>query len=395
MKLKIAFVIQRYGLDVVGGSESLCRWTAEHLANDFDIEVITTCAKDYITWKNEYSPGKEAINDINVRRFKVDKNRSIKKFNKFSNKIFSKQNVSEKDEIKWVLKQGPRSSRLIEYIEQNKDTYDYFVFFTYLYFTTVFGLPLVANKSLLVPTAHDEPPIKLNIYKEIFHAPKALIFNTPEEKDFVHSYFNNKDISSQVIGTGVSLPKKTTDPKHFTKKYNLDNFILYAGRIEEGKGLNQLFDYYLKYINQTGSQTKLVLIGKKAIAIPKNPNIIYLGYVSEKDKFDTIAASKLIVVPSPLESFSIISMEAWLLKRPILVNGNSPVLVGNCRRSNGGLFYKNYEEFNKCLEKLISNSDLRKKLGQNGFAYTKKNYDWSVIKRKYLSVLQSLTSLVG
>ena len=392
MKPKIAFVIQRYGLDVVGGSELLCRWTAERLTDEFDIEVLTTCAKDYITWKNEYSAGKETINNVIVHRFKVDKERNIKKFNRFSNKIFSEKNISTKDEIKWVHKQGPQSSGLIECIEQNKDVYDYFIFFTYLYFTTVFGLPLVADKGLLVPTAHDEPPIKLNIYKEIFHSPKALIFNTVEERDFVHNYFNNKDIKNQVIGTGVSLPKNTIDPKQFTKKYDLDNFILYAGRIEEGKGLTQLFDYYLKYINQAGNQTKLVLIGQKAMEIPKNPNIIYLGYVSDKDKFDAIAASKLVVAPSPLESFSIISTEAWLLKRPILVNGNSPVLVGHCNRSKGGLYYKNFKDFKKNLDQLLSNAKLQEEFGKNGFKYINDNYSWPIIIEKYSSLLNSLNN---
>jgi len=171
--LKIAFVVQRYGLEVNGGAEFHCRLVAEHLSKYFDVEVLTTCAVDYITWKNDYPEGVETLNGVLVRRFPVDYERDLLKFNKFSEKIFGNIHTCE-DEVEWMKLQGPYSTKLLYYIKNTKDDYTYFIFFTYLYCTTFFGLPLVKEKALLVPTAHDEPPIYLSIFSSLFNNPQAV-----------------------------------------------------------------------------------------------------------------------------------------------------------------------------------------------------------------------------
>ncbi len=390
--MKIAFVVQRYGEEVNGGAELLCRWVAEHLSDEIDIEVLTTCAKDYVTWKDEYAPGSQELNGVMIRRFPVDKERDIKKFNRLSESIYGRSNVAEKEELDWIYEQGPQCSKLLDFIRDNQEDYDLFVFYTYLYFPTVMGLPLVAKKSVLVPAAHDEAPIKLRVYSKLFNLPKALIYSTHEEKKFVNDFFNNERIMDDVIGTGVNLPNQEIVAQDFVEKYDLDNFILYAGRLEEAKGLKQLIDYFSDYIKASNKELNLVLLGKGPMKIEQHPNIKPLGYVSEQDKFNAMAAAKLIIVPSELESLSIISLEAWLLKKPVLVNGGSPVLRDNCLRSNGGLYYKDYNEFSACLSRLLKDKSLQSELGLNGFNYVKENYDWSVIKRKYITLLQSLTA---
>lgn len=72
-RLRVALVVQRYGLEVNGGAELLCRMIAERLASRHSVEVLTTCAVDYVTWKNEYAPGLAEVNGIPVRRFRVDR----------------------------------------------------------------------------------------------------------------------------------------------------------------------------------------------------------------------------------------------------------------------------------------------------------------------------------
>lgn len=386
--MKLAFVVQRYGIEVNGGAELLCRQIAEHLSKYFTIEIITTCAIDYVTWKNEYPEGTSCLNNVTVHRFLVDFPRHSPKFNQFSEKIFQQPHTSD-DEIQWMKLQGPYSTKLLEFIEKNGDGYDFFIFFTYLYCTTFFGLPLVKDKAILVPTAHDEPPIYLSIFESLFSLPKALIFSTEEERKFANLKFKTGHILQDIIGTGIDVPD-TIDPTAFERQYGLTIFIVYVGRIDESKGCKELFDFFIRYKIENPGSLKLVLLGKAVMEVPTHPDIIPLGFVSEQDKYNCIMASELLVMPSPFESLSIVLFEAWHCKRPVLVNGNCEVLKGQCIRSNGGLWYNNYDEFKECMQILLKKHNLIKKMGDNGKKYVKNNYDWKIIEDKYVNLTLSL-----
>lgn len=388
--MRIAFVVQRYGLEVNGGAELLARLTAEHLSRLCDVEIITTCAIDYITWENEYSPGEDSINGIRVHRFSVDSPRDIAKFNEFGGIVFGKTH-SQKNEIEWMKLQGPYSTGLLKFIENNKNNYDLFIFITYLYCTTFFGLPLVKDRAVLLPTAHDEPPIYLSIFESLFKLPKAIIFNTAEEREFVESKFHTQSIPNDIIGVGIDVPGKI-DPDDFKIKHKIDSFIIYAGRIDESKGCGELFEYFLRYKNETQSEIKLVLLGKPVMKVPEHPDILLLGFVSDQDKFNGLKGSELLIMPSKYESFSMVIMEAWLCNKAVLVNGNCEVLKGHAVKSNGGLWYQDYEEFRECLKLMLSSETLRDKMGENGKRYVEENYSWKKVEEKYLRLLEGLSS---
>lgn len=383
---KIAFVVQRYGLDVNGGAEFHCRLIAERMSKYFDVDVITTCAIDYMTWKNEYSPGIEKLNGLTIRRFPVDFPRDVSKFNKFSSTIFG-QKHNEADEIEWMKLQGPYSTPLFEYIKIGKNDYDYFIFFTYLYCTTFFGLPLVKDKAILVPTAHDEPPIYLSIFMSLFNLPQAIIYNTEKEKDFINLKFKNQEILCDTVGVGIETPQYI-DEHDFIRKNNIDDFIIYIGRIDESKGCKQLFDYFIKFKNENKSELKLVLLGNPVMEIPKHNDIICLGFVNDQDKYNALKASKILLMPSKYESLSMVLLEAWHCKKPVLVNGQCEVLKGQCIRSNAGLWYENYEEFSECLNLLLANEQLRDQLGNKGRKFVDMHYSWENIERKYLNLIE-------
>ncbi len=385
---KVAFVVQRYGLEVNGGAEFHCRLVAEHLSKYFDVEVLTTCAVDYGTWKNDYSEGTETLNGVLVRRFPVDYERDLLKFNKFSQKIFGSSHTYE-DEIEWMKLQGPYSTKLLNYLKKNKDNYNCFIFFTYLYCTTYFGLPLVKEKALLVPTAHDEPPIHLSIFNSLFNKPVHFIYNTKEEKNLVISKFRVSNIPSDVVGVGIDIPDEI-DSASFVQKYNLDDFIIFVGRIEESKGCQELFDYFLRYKKEKKSSLKLVLLGKQIMKISQSPDIFSLGFVPEQDKFNGIKSAKLLIMPSKYESLSMVLLESWLCNTPVLVNGRCDILKGQCIRSNAGLYYENYDEFEVCLDFLLKNDGLRHAMGINGMKFVLENYSWESIEKKYISILQKV-----
>ncbi len=383
--MRVAFVVQRYGVEVNGGAEMLCRSIAELFNDKWDIQVLTTCALDYITWRNHYPEGLHRINNVLVHRFPVKSTRNNIEFSKLSAKIYGNAHT-RKDEIHWMRSQGPDAPGLTQYVGSNKDKFDFFIFFTYLYGTTFWSLPLVAEKAFLAPTAHDEPPIYLSIFDELFRMPKGFIFNTPEEKEFVIDRFNIDCEKSEVIGVGVQLPSPQPEPG-LTDSSLPDNYIIYAGRIDESKGCGTLFEYWSRY-KKDNNDVRMVLIGRSNMEIPNSEDMIPLGFVSEAEKYALISNSKCLIMPSSFESFSIVLLEAWLCGRPVLVNGKCAVLKGQCRRSNGGLWYENYEEFEACMNFLLNNEELAVKMALCGKKYTDENYHWDIIKKKYIRLIK-------
>ena len=389
MKKKILFVVQRYGLEVNGGAELHCRQLAERLKDEYNVSVLTTCAIDYVTWKNEYKEGIEHINGVKVIRKKVDFERNQKKFNKISEKL-----NNEKDNInlgiEWQEAQGPHSSELIKYLENHKDDYDVIIFLTYLYYTTYFGLKVAPEKSILIPTAHDEPPIYYSIFNETFNLPKAILYSTTTERDFVNKRFKNDYIENDIVGLGVDINENAQDidlEKTFGIK---DDYVVYVGRIDESKGCKEMFEYFLEYKKTYNSNLKLVLAGKSAMEIPKNKDIVTLGFVSDEEKVNLIRKSKLLVLPSKFESLSLSTLEAMYLEVPVLLNGQCEVLKKHSILSNAGLYFESKYEFIEVLNFMISHPEIRKKMGQNGIKYVENNYKWDVIMKKLKNAIENI-----
>lgn len=383
--MRVAFVVQRYGLNVNGGAELFCRSIAEHMSKYWDVEVITTCAVDYRSWKNEYSPGTDIVNGIKVRRFPVDRPRALWKF-----RFLSLIPNAERLWPEWMKAQGPHSTGLLDFLEKEKDNYDCFIFVTYLYCTTYFGLRKVREKAVLIPHAEDAPVLGYPIFKDIFSMPKAIIYNTPEEKRLVNRLHKNGHIQSDVIGVGVDLPR-SIDADGARRKFNLSgDFVLYIGRITPDKGCDRMFGYFMRYKKRRPGPLKLVLIGKVFMNVPSHPDIVSLGFLSEQDKFNTLSASRMLIMPSPYESLSIVLLEAWLAKIPVLVNGDCEVMRGQCERSGGGLAYGNYNEFAQNVDYLLVNGDVRDGMGRSGREYVASNYGWDIIEKKYLNLFERI-----
>ena len=249
---KIAFINQRYGLEVNGGSELYTRLVAERLTKHFDVSVLTTMAIDYTDWANYYKKDRETINGVSVLRFPVNKTRTAD-FAEFTHYLLADSSrLTHENENKWFDDQGPYSPELIKYIESHQNDYDVFIFVTYLYYPTVRGLKTVASKTVFIPTAHDEPYIHFNTYKKLFHLPKAFVFLTKEEKDFVHQTFDNSHIPYDIMGVGVQIPSNI-DQDRVRKKYNIrKEYIIYAGRLDVGKNSDELIRYYQQYASVQG-----------------------------------------------------------------------------------------------------------------------------------------------
>ncbi len=386
---KICFTVQRYGVEVNGGAELLTRQLAERMAADYDVHVFTTKAIDYMTWADEYDNDEEVINGVTVHRFSVARTRSQNEFNTINGKFLT-SGLSKEEEEQWLAAQGPYVPALIEAIRQSKDTYDVFIFCTYLYYTTVMGIREAAEKAIVLPFAHNEPFLRMKIYNPVFKSPAAFLFETEEERRLIRSRYNNYRIPFKFGGAGVDVPEDVSGDR-FKAQYGIDDYIIYVGRIDEGKNCGELFDCFTRFKKEHPSGLKLVLLGKPVIKIPEDNDIVSLGFVSEQDKFDGIAGSKLLVLPSRFESLSIVVLEAFSLKIPVLVNSECEVLKGHCDRSGGGFYYKDYEEFGERLQCLLDDSDLRKTMGARGFEYAARSFNWNTIIRKLSALVEYVT----
>ncbi len=287
-----------------------------------------------------------------------------------------------------MRRQGPYSQALFDYLQAHKESYDAFVFFTYLYCTAYFGLPPVRDKAFLLPAAHDEDYIYLSIFNSIFRGLKGIIFLSPEEQALVNGIFGNRDVPQVVTGMGIDVPERKTSAEAFREKYNLRKpYILSLGRIELGKGSPHLFHYFNLYKKAEERDVDLLLIGKNLIGIPDRPDVRHLGFVSDEDKYNALAGAEFLLNGSFFESLSIVIMEAWALGVPALVNGQCKVMAGQCARSGGGLWYNDFNEFRKCVNLLLDDRELARKLGASGREFVKKNYSWETIEQKYVSFL--------
>ncbi len=387
--MKIAFVVQRYGQEVMGGSELHCRLVAERLFKvGHEVTVYTTTARDYITWKNEYVPGESILNGVVIKRFPVEKERDIESFNEYSDWLFFNPH-NEADEILWIEKQGPFVPSLLEAIEKEQDSYDIFIFFTYLYYPTHYGLQLIKKKKILVPTAHDEPALYLTIMKRVFASANAFLFNTQAEKEMLTRLFNLQGTYQDVVGIGIEIPV-IKDVSSFLHRFGLSRpYILYAGRIEPGKGCQELFDYFFEFLKEESS-LRLVLIGHLLMPLPNDPRIIYLGFVSPEDKNLAMAAAEITVHPSHYESLCMAALESLAVKTPILVQEAAEPLRRHCLEGQCGLYYANSNEFAWALSLLLRDERLKARLGENGRRYVEENYSWPVVLKKYHQAFEFL-----
>jgi glycosyltransferase involved in cell wall biosynthesis len=357
------------------------------MAAYWQTEVLTTCALDYMTWENWYPEGVERVDGTIIRRFAVDRPRDVAAFNQLSSELDQRRSRATLDEQEgWMRAQGPISTPLLQYLNSEKDSYDAFIFFGYLYATTYFGLPLIREKSYLAPLAHDEWPIYFSMWDRLMTLPRAIIFSSPEEKLFFKKRFPRYQGDGPVIGIGLdSFPQ--LDASDFCRKYSVQEpFLLYAGRIDDSKGCGELLNWFIEMRKTERQVRRLVLIGREVLPVPYHRDIIYLGFVSENEKWAAMQACDWLLNPSIYESLSIALLEGWLAGRPALVNGKCDVLVGHCQRSNGGLWYNNFEEWSSAIKTI--DQPTKATLGRQGREYVVANYSWERVERSYLDLLR-------
>jgi glycosyltransferase involved in cell wall biosynthesis len=389
--VKLAFVVQRYGADIAGGSEMHCRQLAERFASRHDITVLTSCARDYVTWDNAYAPGTSLENGVRVQRFPVARPRNLKAFADLSDEVFDDVGTTPEREVEWFRVNGPDTPGLLDHLRTHGGDYELVLFWAFRYAPTFFGLPSVATPAILLPTAEEDPAIDLDVLPEFFAKPAGYLFLTPEEEALVSTRAGRALRPSQVIGIGLDPAGAVRASRDALDRLGIpEDFVLYLGRVDRNKGCATLLEYFQEYI-ESGSDTTLVLAGPSTLSIPNHPRIRALGYVADDVRHALLSHARALIVPSPYESLSIVLLEAWNHATPALVNAYCKVLQGQVRRASGGLYYRSSREFQEALSWLLGNDAGRRELGQQGLAYVNREYRWPTVLERVERLLEEVS----
>jgi glycosyltransferase involved in cell wall biosynthesis len=380
--VRLLYVVQRYGDDIVGGSEAACRQFAEALTTSgHTVEVLTSCARSYVTWEDSYEPGTTEINGVTVHRLPVVDRRYPERFGPTDIWLMSERSSPLLFEHeRWALLMGPEVQGLRTWLIDNAERFDAAIFMTYLYSTATKGIPALAGRLPVVfqPTAHDEPSFRVPLFESTFRLPDSFLFFTPEERDVVRERFNIEP-DGRVVGIGIEMNPPVSSTETFRDKFEIgdDPFLIYVGRLDPMKGVRQLCDFFIELKNQFPSDLKLVLAGDPLVELPQHDDIVVTGFLDEAEKHAAIAGSLALVQSSYFESFSIVLCEAWVQRRPALVQGASTVLRGQAMRSAGAIPYEGYAEFEQAVMMLLENPTLADEMGRNGRKYVEDTYEWA------------------
>lgn len=391
--MRLLFSVQRYGQEVAGGAELACRQFATRLAaRGHEVEVVTSRATSYVDWSNTYPEGDEALDGVTVHRLGVSAPRSDQMFGPVHARVvYGRKPVPLFLQEEWMRRQGPFIPRLERWFDENTARFDAVIFFTYLYYTTWCGLRSVRGRAptVLHPTAHSEPPFFLPLFDTTLRLPTAFGFLTEEEQALMDERVGRRP--GQIFGIGIDLEASGKGDR-FRATAGLDDrpYVLFLGRVDPGKGSEELFDYFTTYKRRVSGPLALVVLGDQVRPLPEHPDVIPVGFVSEQTKRDAIDGCVALIQPSYFESFSIVLAEAWAQRRPALVQGRCAVLEGQARRSGGGLPYAGYRMFETALEYITNDPQLRERFGEAGRSYVEGRYRWENILARYERYLEWL-----
>ncbi|MBM3773189.1 MAG: glycosyltransferase family 4 protein [Acidimicrobiia bacterium] len=395
--LRLCCVVHRFGADIAGGSEGHCRAVAERLATRHDVTILTTTAKDHVSWRNEYPAGQADVGRLHVHRFPVVRQRRIREFAALSEVVFA-GDASPDTQIEWFRRNGPEVPDLLAHLETHGHRYDLVLFWSFRYYQSFFGVPIVADRAVLVPTAEEDLAIRIGALKRFFSRPAGMVYLTPEEQVLVERQVDGRVPPSCIIGCGLEPPaahdRAALAPVGVTPPY-----VLYLGRIDPNKGCETLVRFYMRWADRLPADggsvalrhaIPLVMAGPPNMPIPSHPALRALGYVDAPVREALLGEASLLVVPSPYESLSMVLLEAWNHAVPALVNARCRVLEGQARRAGGALAYRNYDEFAVALDRLLRDVSVARQLGAAGRAYVDETYRWPHVMETLERFLVSL-----
>jgi glycosyltransferase involved in cell wall biosynthesis len=388
--MKLVFVTPRYGTEVIGGAETAARMLAERMCqrSEWEVEVLTSCALDHLTWENTEPAGTSVVNGVTVRRFPTASQRVLEYFDLDAKIRLAPGAVSLTESRRWVALNGPMCPDLVDAVATTDA--DVVACYPYLFATTVDAIAASEVPTVLHPAAHDEPALYLSAFRQSFRNVDGFVYHTQAERDLMEYAFGNGAKPQIVLGLGVNEPAGGGRVGGDLLGLGKRPYLCYLGRVDDHKGCGMLAEYFECYKERHPGDLALALVGPLSDRAPVHPDIVATGTVPEADKWDILGGAEVMVNPSAYESFSLVLLEAWSLEIPVLVNASCAATMEHCRHSGGGLWFDSYRSFEVTVERLVADEGLRHTLGIAGRRYTERYFGWPAIIDRYAHFLEGV-----
>jgi len=394
--MKLAIVVPRYGPGIVGGAEMLCRDYALRLhAAGHSVEVLTTCARDHFTWRNELPAGLHVVEGVPVRRFPVTVAKDHGAVTMLHARLDAGFPLDAAGERRWVENTG-YSELLLAAIAEVAPHVDAVLFAPYLFAATVFGARVAPERSLVIPCLHDEAYARFAIVQDTLRGVAGLVFNSAPERDLAARLLGDDMPRHRVVGVGFDEPAPL-DAAAWRQRTRVDgDLVAYAGRREIAKNFPLLLRWVTAYdqgLSRCGPVT-LVAMGSGEIRAPRSARDVVrdLGFASQQEKLEAFAASVATAQLSLNESFSYVVMESWLAGTPCIVHADCAVTRTHCEESGGGLWVREAEAFAEALDRLRRDGGLRGRLAAAGGRYVRSEYAWPAVLARLESAVRELVA---
>ena len=414
--MKLAFITPRYGGEISVGAEHACRLLAEQLSLKHDVEVLTTAARDRHTWKNDYGEGADRVRGVLVRRFAVNQPHDAQALRQHAERILAAPR-SRTEELEWVRRLGPSVPGLVEHLKRQHRSYDALVFFSLIHWTTVHGIAVAPERSILFPCVRLSPVLRFALWRDVVTSARAIGLISAAERKLLRGYLGASTTREELVGVGIDPSHRQAYPRHqqdpadepagddeaamradetsdheddrsdrgipFRRRHRLYGpIVLYGGRIEPDNGCEEMLEYFDAYASSDGD-TALVVMGVKMMKVPEEPYLRQAGVLPDRERMVAYEAADVTIAPGSDDPLALCVLESFAVGTPVLASARNEAAVEHCRRAGAGLYYGNRDEFVEALKALMTRSKLREQLGDAGRQYVRQYYRWDAVLGRF------------
>lgn len=241
------------------------------------------------------------------------------------------------------------------------------------------------------------------IARRILNHASALFFSALGERE--KAYRLGLTPPSVVIPHGFDAREfETLPPKgQFRAKYlngHPGPLALYLSRLNEKKGLDILVKAFALVVNRV-SNARLAIVGmgdplsfevKVKDWVDKfglKDHTVMPGLLTGQERLAAFADADVFVFPSEAENFGFAMFEAMASRVPVVVSDTLDY-AGEIRQYQAGLVvHRDSQKFADAIQELLMDSDLRKRMGENGFRLAQA-YSWEACGEKVERAIQCI-----